>query len=315
MKRLVSIARDGAGWLFGGVGRVRHERWEIWMMRVCVAAMVYQATASRAPDIAKQPYPHGIARFLDLTFLSRQEVYSPLYWLFKAALVGYVLGFGVGPCLACILVFVVATNSLVLSQGFVGHAGQLAGLVLLAQFAAALWAFVGGRHRAPDRRARRGYRDDLIMDWSRQAIAACYVVAGMTKIINSDGAWISRSMFFVLQVQKVQREVFFTTGELPNQASMMFLSAIGRWPLFAAVFLTAGLLLELLAFLGAWNRPLALVFGLLLIGFHLMMGMLMYLPFYENRDFLLLFFVNPAWWTWLALRRCGSRIRGKHHVT
>lgn len=314
MKRLLSIARNGAGWLFGGIGRVRHERWEIWMMRVCVALMIYRSVTADAIQNAAQPVPHGIARFMDLTFLSRQEVYSPLYWLFKAALVGYVLGFGVGPCLAFILVFVVATNSLELSQGFVGHAGQLAGLVLLAQFSATVWAFACGRHRALDRRDLRRCRDDLIMDWSRQAIAACYVVAGMSKIINSDGAWISRSKFFVLQVQKVQREVFYTTGELPNQASMMFLSALGQWPLFAAAFLIAGLLLELLAFLGAWNRPLALVFGLLLIGFHILMGTLMYLPFYENRDFLILFFVNPAWWIWLALRRCGSRIRGEHRA-
>ena len=145
------------------------------------------------------------------------------------------LGIAVGPCLGYMLAFVVATNSLELSQGFVGHSTQMEGLVLLAQFAATIWAFaIGPDARCRDRTSARRSRDDLMMDWTRQGIAASYVVAGITKLINSNGQWLNRSGFFVLQVQKAQGEAYYTAGVRANPASMAFLSALGQWPLLAA---------------------------------------------------------------------------------
>lgn len=306
MGRLLSIAGSSARWLFGGIGRIRHERWEIWMMRIGLALLVFRATPP-VPPKSVQPEPHGIARFLDLTFLSRPDVYTPLWWVLHGALVSYALGLAVGPCLGFILAFVVATNSLELSQAFVGHSTQMEGLVLLAQLAATVWAFAAGRWRGGAVAELRRSRDDLMMDWTRQGIVASYVVAGITKLVNSDGEWLNRSVFFVLQVHKAQAEHYYTSGVQANPASMAFLSALSGWPLLAGWFLTGGLLLELFAFLGAWNRPLGLIVGLGLIGFHVMLGTLMYLPFYESRDFVMLFLVNPAWWAWLVLRRASGR--------
>ncbi len=277
-------------------------------MRVGLAWLVWQGTATEIPPLG-QPKPLGIAQFLDITFISQPGVYGPLYWILMVVLVCYALGLAVGICLGYMLAFVVLTHTLSLSQGFVGHASQMEGLVLLAQFAAAVWAFVSGRVRGGSSRDLRRDRDDLMMCWTRQGIVASYVVAGLTKLINSDGEWIGRSGNFVLQVLKAQSEEFYTSGIHANPASMAFLSALSQWPFLAAVFLTLGLLLELFAFLAAWNRSLGLVIGLTLIVFHVTLGILMYLPFYESRHFVMLFLVNPAWWALLAFKYCRRRFR------
>jgi hypothetical protein len=79
----------------------------------------------------------------------------------------------------------------------------------------------------------------------------------------------------------------------------------------ATVLLTGGLVLELGAFAGLLNRRAAIVFGVLVIGFHLMLGVLMGLPFIEYRRLVLVLFVNPAWPLALVLgaawRRWGRR--------
>lgn len=310
MERIKCFIRGSSRWLFGGIGRIRHERWEIGMMRAGLAWLVWRA-APNALATMGQPKPHGIAQFMDVTFISQPCVYDPLHWMFLVALVGYVLGLAVGLCLGYVLAFVVLISTLGLSQGFVGHAGQMEGLVLLAQFAAVVWAFLSSRRRGGSRADLRDYRDHLMMCWSRQAIVGTYVVAGLTKLINSNGEWLACSGNFVLSVLKSQSESYYSSGHHANAASMAFLSALNQWPFLASVFLAGGLLLELGAFLGAWSRPLGLVIGLMLIAFHVMLGTLMYLPFYESRNFVLLFLVNPLWWTWVAWRHVRCRFRSE----
>ena len=304
LRSSVSAARR---WLFGGIGRIHHQRWEIWMMRIGLALLVFRATpAVMVPQ--GQPKPHGIAQFMDVTFISDPGIYGPIYYIFLVVLVCYALGLGVGLCLGYMLACVVLVSTLGLSQGFVGHAAQMEGLVLLAQFAAVVWAFAARRLRGGGQSDLRRDRDDLMMCWTRQAIAASYVVAGLTKLINSNGEWLGRSEFFVLQVLKSQSEAYYSTGVHANQASTAFVAALNQWPILAGVFLAAGLVLELGAFLAAWNRALGLVIGIMLLAFHVSLGTLMYLPFYESRNFVMLFLINPVWWGVIAFRTLRGRV-------
>lgn len=308
MSKIQSIVISAWRWLFGGIGRIRHEYWEIWMMRAGLAWFMWQGTpAAMLPK--GQPKPHGIAQFMDVTFISQPGVYGPLYSILLVALVCYALGLAVSLCLGYMLAFVVLIYTLGLSQGYVGHSAQMGGLVLLAQFSATVWAFASGRLRAGTRSDLRQYRDDLMMCWTRQAIVATYVVAGITKLINSEGEWLNRSGYFVLQVLKAQSEAYYSSGNHANPTSMAFLSALSEWPYLAAVFLAFGLLLELGAFLAAWNRSLGLVIGIMLIVFHVTLGTLMYLPFYESRGFVMLFLVNPAWWAFIGFKLVKGRFR------
>ena len=322
--RIRLMAGGVSHWLFGGIGRIHHQRWEILLMRMGLAWLVFGSTPTTILPVAKAQFkPHGIAQFIDITFISQPGVYSLAHWIFLVTLVCYALGLEVGFCLGYMLAFVVLISTLGLSQGFVGHAGQMEGLILLAQFAAVAWAnaLQQGRIGIPSNLRRS--RDDLMMCWSRQAIVATYVVAGLTKLINSNGEWLGRSGNFVLQVLKSQSETYYSTGVHANPASMAFLSKLNQWPSLAVAFLAAGLLLELGAFLAAWNRALGLVIGLMLIGFHVSLGTLMYLPFFESRNYVMLFLVNSVWWGLIAFRFArgqfctGARARrsGEHPLS
>lgn len=221
------------------------------------------------------------------------------------------LGLAVGLCLAYMLTFVVVIYTLGLSQGFVGHATQMEGLVLLAQFAATVWAFLSSRRRRGSRADLRGYRDHLMMCWSRQAIVATYVVAGLTKQINSNGEWLGRSGNFVLSVLKSQSESYYSSGYHANPASMAFLSALNQWPFLASVVPCWWVVAGTGRFSGRMESSTGSVIGLMRIGFHVMLGTLMYLPFYESRNFVMLFLVNPLWWAWVIWRHVQGRFHSE----
>ena len=81
------------------------------MMRIGLALLVFRATpAVMVPQ--GQPKPHGIAQFMDVTFISDPGIYGPIYYIFLVVLVCYALGLGVGLCLGYMLACVVLVSTL-----------------------------------------------------------------------------------------------------------------------------------------------------------------------------------------------------------
>ena len=70
--------------------------------------------------------------------------------------------------------------------------------------------------------------------------------------------------------------------------------------------LTSGLLLELLAFLALVGRKSAFAIGVMMIGLHVSISLVMHLHFPQNEQTCLIFLVNLPFWAVLA----GRRLRG-----
>lgn len=192
------------------------------------------------------------------------------------------------------------------SQGAIGHTTQVLTVVLLAQWMAYVWAAIQPRTHLP---MPRGFdRQQLAMDWGRQALAATYVVSAVTKLIESKGDWISDTPYFGLQVVKSEGMGFYD-HLVPRIAESS--AWIGQWmvdhPMITAVILAAALPLELLVFLGLNNRRIALFFGISLYVFHSTVTEVMQLGFLYHKLLLLALFVNPVFWVVAGVKKLVVR--------
>ena len=282
------------------------EPWELHLQRLGLALLL----AWRFPLIPRysaQPFPAGVARLVDFSFLGDQTLNAWVYGAFAAALVLYVLGRAMLLAVGTLLVLWVGAGALSNSQGSLAHDTQLVGMVLLAQwlaYARGAWAVWRGGVRAQA-------IDELAVDYSQQVIVASYLLAGMMKVVLSRGRWIE-------QVPYVASDIVKTHGQ--RFADGLDAALLARGERFATFALThtiimrlmlgSALLLELCSPLALLGRRAALVFGLALIGMHRGIEYVMMIRFYEHEVLLLLYFVNlPYWLVW-----AGRRIRrGSHH--
>jgi hypothetical protein len=102
-------------------------------------------------------------------------------------------------------------------------------------------------------------------------------------------------------VMKAQREQQ-NSGVHISQTAMDLANWMGDNPHAAMAMLFCGWLLEASVFLILLNRRISLVFGLILVVFHLMNGWFMGLPFPTNRKVVWLVFVNVPFWLWFLYR-------------
>lgn len=258
------------------------------------------------------PEPHGLGQHLDLTVLAEPAVFRIFHGAFLAGVLLYAAGWLMPLALLVMLAVNVSVGTLQASQGFIGHSAQPVALVLLAQFLAATFAALSGPGwrgwvLSPARSLR------LMADWSRQALAAVYLVTALTKLLISEGRWFTKGAEFVMQMEKSQTEALTDTGVGVSQSARRFTEWLGDHPSAASALLLAALLLEIAAPLALLNRSLSLIIGLLLILFHVVNDWLMSLPFAENRWLLLIFFVNIPFWAVTLLRRGSGVLPGTGH--
>jgi hypothetical protein len=146
---------------------------------------------------------------------------------------------------------------------------------------------------------------NLAMDWSRQMLAATYVVSAISKLAGSGGRWIWQTPNFALQIRKANDMQYYSTLEAsPGHVDWLARLLLDH-PWLARFVIGAALPLELFAFLGCFNRRLGAIVGLVLIGFHSTVSELMQLGFALNKYLLFIFFVNLPFWlcsTWKKFR-------------
>jgi len=259
--------------------------------------------------------PTGIAhlKFVDLTFLTKHSVGIALHWIALGALVAYVAGLVLPVSTLIIFLIHCAIFTLNNSTGSTHHGYQILTITLLAQTCALWFPILFGR--LPEK-ARRYlprhdpdlHRRDLFVYYSQVAIAGCYVIAGLSKVLRSHVKWIIDSPDVSVQIVKSHSQKYYEYLQ-PEWADkgMTYATWIAENPWLTRIMLTSGLLLELFAFLLLINRAWAAGIGISLILMHLAIGELMGLHFPQNiqADFGLL--VNAPFWLFAVFAFVGFR--------
>lgn len=308
----------------------RHARWEIILLR-CILAILFwdvhtgwigrwnepvhvvaqMVTPSLQNDMkyTTQPHPNGVGMFVDFSFLSNDTYEKPLRAATGLSLLAYALGVPAEFSLAIPVFFGLGTATLSNSQGAIGHTAQGLHLVLLVLWLAGLWSrWCQARGQSLPSGFSSG---ELGLDWARQGLMAAYVVSAITKVVNSDGNWLSDARYFPLHVVKNNDMEFYDTLNPAAQKLDWLPQVLMEHPVVCIFFFGLALPLELFAFLGLYNRRIAVIFGLGLIAFHQSVTVLTNLSFIFNKLLLLFLFVCPQWWLAEGVRRLVPRASHK----
>ncbi len=278
--------------------------WELLIMRVLFALVVYKTLPNAGQIYDTQTSPNGIAHFVDLTFLAADGVYPALKIAMAAALAIYASGFLLPLVLPFILIAHVMIRTLFNSQGWIHHGVQMVSLVLLAQTLVVLTFLV---YRLLKKRPfpLTGGRSmgSYFLFYSQMAIISIYVVSVVSKVDRSDGQWFAKSHYIGLHVVKAERDRYYGKLHDPPPGDVPAARIMLANPNLTRLFLGAGVLLELLAFLALYGRGAALAFSLSMIVFHRSIAALMSIYFHFNEMLLVIFLVNAPYWIVLIFRK------------
>jgi hypothetical protein len=267
--------------------------WEVVCLRLIFAWLLIDSIPSGAGVYPDTPYPRGLAHFMNLSFMHDP---SAVKWLSVSATWTLIVGaFGVAePLMLGWTLFVVcASMSYNMSQGALGHAGQLHALCLLAWWLASLWALRGGWKKV----FWAGSSSWSTQVWCIiQTIAASYTVSAITKMVNSGGTWPFRGSSFVLQMMKAQDERITSYDIRARDFAYAAVDVLQHHAWLGSMMLCAAWMLEFFAFLALLNRRMSLCIGLGLLAFHHSTELLMTIGFGTHRQLLWLFMVNPVFW-------------------
>ncbi|MFT5105327.1 MAG: hypothetical protein ACI8XO_002198 [Verrucomicrobiales bacterium] len=298
----------------------------MFFMRLLFAIAIYLSLRVMLPDIfginqkaaglasfTEAKSPVGIGHLIDLTFLSDPGVGTALHWIVIPALIAYAAGFVLPVSTLIVFLIHCAIFTLNNSKGATHHGYQILCITLFAQVCV-LWAPILLR-RLPENFRRYLPRHepglhirDLFTYYSQVAIAGCYVIAGLSKVLRSHVKWIIDSPDVAVQIVKSHSQKYYEYLQ-PEWSDMglTYATWIAEHPWLTRLMLTSGLALELFAFLLLINRAWAAFIGISLILMHLAIGEIMGLHFPQNiqGDFALL--VNAPFWLFAAALLIGKR--------
>ena len=143
MTGIISWVRDAVRVMFR-FEPFRCGTWECVILRLVFAWLAVSLIPVTHSSMPEAPYPHGLARFMDLGFMRDA---TTVHWLSLTAMITLALGaLGIAEplTLGWTLFVIIAAKSYNQSQGAIGHAGQLLTLCLLAQWLASVWALRKG---------------------------------------------------------------------------------------------------------------------------------------------------------------------------
>lgn len=284
----------------------QHRSFERLAMRLLFAWVVAKhiPTALRFQGF---PAPNGLAKLIDLSFLLDPRVLAGCRYALYAALVLYVLRIGWSLALPYLTLVSIAVGSTINSQGAISHHLQIVSLVLLAQTGAHFFGLFRGRKSGAGETA--AHREDRVINWSQQAIAATYLVSALTKLIHTKGAWFLQSPMIVVQIVKTTEQEYYNQLDSATLASGL---AMAEWmahhSLLVGIVISSGLILELMAPVLLLGRGYAALYGLALITFHETVGRVMQLHFTYNKYLIWIYLVNVPFWVWVAFQAIRSRV-------
>jgi hypothetical protein len=274
----------------------QYASWEITLMRLGFAALLWFRMPPN-PPVNVQPFPNGFANWIDLTFLANPAIYTPARWIFLAMLAIYAAGRLMPLALSYLLAMNVALYTLGNSQGWIGHTDQIVSLTLLTQTV----FYIVAAFRKIERKS------DLEIFFSLQTIAATYFVAGITKLIKSGGAWIGQLPNITVQIEKTNEQFYYDFLRHPNPGFTEWLNAqIIAHPWLTYPIFGPGLIVELAAFFLPFGRRWAAIIGLILLGMHGLISLIMQITFTTNIWMVIVFAVNVPFWVVAAWKRFGA---------
>jgi hypothetical protein len=287
-------------------GKIAYENWEWILMRAFFAIIILVPATSFDLPYEGQPQPQGIAVFVDTTWIGAEAAMPWVRGFFYAALGLYLVGFLPFVATSVLLVIHLTIGALENSQGGTHHTTQIVGFVLVGQFLAHLYFKV--RRLITRESVWQNAPASMQVYLSQQLIAAAYVVAGLTKLIRSEGRWLADVGNLPMQIEKGIDKTYYDTLQRPAEGMVPWMVHLMEdWPLLARVMLGTGWFLELFAFLALWNRWTLAIFGVGLILMHETISAAMGLGFAYNKAVLLVFFVNLPYWAIAAVRLAGKR--------
>lgn len=272
----------------------RRDAWELGLQRVALALLVY-ASFRTQPRFSGQPFPVGIAGWIDFSFLGARDVAPWAEGALIVALACYVAGRAMLPAVGVMTLLYTGAGALAYSQGSLQHRTQLLALVLLGQLVAYLQASLTAR---PVLRAHA-----LATQYSLEVIAAAYVLTGLMKIVLSRGQWLAQVPMVVIDITKAHGQLSCTTGD-PGLVARgdVIAGAILAHPNLARVLFAPAVLFELAAGTAVFGRTAAAVVGICLVAMHRGIDAIMAIRFWENEALLLIYFVNVPYLLLRAVR-------------
>jgi hypothetical protein len=281
---------------------VPHAVWEMTLMRMAFAVMVWQSVPSFYYQTPLS-HPNGLAHFVNLGFLMNPEVFGVLRGLLAVALLFYTAGLLMFLSLGVMTFLLAACGSLENSQGAINHSLQPLALASLAQWAVA--GFFAIRHRwrcqtaffpLADRSTHRA-----LVHAAKVALVSCYVTSAFTKLERSDGQWIQRTPNLAAAIVKTNAKSYLNAFEPANHLARTAPALIIRHPYLTRTVFAFALALELFSFLALLGRWPAVLIGGGVIAMHHMIAQVMGLHFDIFEKLALIFLVNVPWLVAAAL--------------
>ncbi|HEU4678104.1 MAG TPA: hypothetical protein VFS35_01200, partial [Terrimicrobiaceae bacterium] len=138
-------------------------------------------------------------------------------------------------------------------------------------------------------------------------LAGNYVLCAITKLINSNGAWIWNSQYMPVQYAKIQAQHYYTTLERPDLGLGGALNELcTQYPWLCMVVYAPGLIVEFLAFLMLFGRVWMLVIGLAVVAMHALVDVTMNLAFPQHQWIFIVYAVNLPFWAAKAIQSLPS---------
>lgn len=261
-------------------GEWRRIRWGIALTYLPWIAWVVLSYSS-------QPVPTGIAKWIDLSFLTIPGINALVFgaaalccwWYVRGERLLYATGgmLGIG-----ILVFTLHD-----SQGAFQR-NEVLNLVLLGQVVAHLQAHYqerrGNKESAETSRSR-------IIFYSQQMLLATYFISGITKLGTSGLNWVVDSPNISLQIYKAQMALYHSLDwPFLQDLALTFSDLAADYPLAVQFIFGGALALEVFCFIGLINRRLGRWVGWLILLMHLGVFLLLgvfFFPFFLLVIFLL----------------------------
>jgi hypothetical protein len=290
---------------------IPHAGWEMTLMRIAFAAMVWQSVPSFYYPTTLS-HPNGLAHFLDLTFLMNPEVLGILRGVLTVAVVFYAAGLFIFLSLGIMTFMLAVCGSFENSQGAINHSLQPLALVALAQWGVAGWfasrdSLRGQRRLFPVANAER---HRWLVHAAKVALVSCYVTSAVTKMERSEGRWIQRTPNLAVAIAKTNTKSYLNIQEPADHLMKAIPRLILEHPNLTRIVFGFGFALEFCAFLALIGRWPAVLIGASLILMHHMIALVMDLHFAIFERLAFIFLVNAPWLAAVAIAKIcptGSR--------
>lgn len=288
--------------------RIEFAGWEWLFMRIGMVPLIWLATWHTfdvrlidIPDVIDTKDPNGLAGAVDLSWL----VDDLATWIAAGLMALFLLLYALGKFMLLatggLLVIHSAVGSIFSSPAAAHHATQIVGFVLLGQVIWFAWQTWRIGSKRTDGRVWSEARGAVF--FSQQMIAAAYVVSAISKWVNSGGGWlpgwrwVQQLPNIAVQFEKNHMQKYYDELILPAEAANRgMIDFVIDHPTLAKLMIAPAFYLELLAFLVLLNRRISALWGIALIGMHVIIANIMHLEFFYFEMIGLLFLVNVPYW-------------------